>query len=268
MRGVGSERGITTIVLAGTVLLAGCLSKPITKDEAGALVRSSAAFTRPKFAHIPRQLTFESAYGSQYGTEGVLSINDLAQVDPTLAILKLIRVVNVSESIFGPGRGAIHELVVTPTGIDSAWLIADEDPGAAGFNEQENLDAQEDRPPIARSSAAHFKKELGWRVPIGTRQFLQVEQIHNWRDANENIPVNELAVDFTWRWVPNEFGDSFDSRSETFASLPDTVQEAARTWGVRMNTEASMRSRAYLQRVGDKWQLRMIQWSVGRGNPR
>ncbi|HEY7237248.1 MAG TPA: hypothetical protein VH539_24035 [Gemmatimonadaceae bacterium] len=259
---------LTMVAVASMLALAGCLSRAVTKDEAGALVKASAAFTRPKFAHIPKLLTFQSLYHSSYGSEGILSVGDLARVDPTLAILKLQRVVNVSESIYGPGRGAMHQLVVTPSGIDPASLLADEDPRASGFDEQEILDANEERSRVGSTGYSQFKKEIGWRVPIGTRQFLQVDQIHNWRDANENIPVNELAVDFSWKWVPNDFGDAFDSRSQTYASFPDSVQDAAKSWGVRMNTESSMHSRAFLHREGNRWQLRLIQWSYGRGNPR
>src|SRR5690348_1261881 len=134
-----------------TMLLAGCLSQPLSKQDAGTLIRTSSAFTRPKFAHIPRQLTFQGYFQSSYGTEGILSINDVARVDPTVAILKLQRVVNVSESIYGPGRGAMHLLVITPTGIDSAALLADEDARAHEFDQQENLDAQEERPPVGYS---------------------------------------------------------------------------------------------------------------------
>jgi hypothetical protein len=199
----------------------------------------------------------------------LLSITDLAKVDPTLAILKLERVVSVSESIYGPGRGAMHQLVVTPSGIDSTTLMADESPRSGAFDQQEDLDAQEERRVGATMvSYNSFKKEIGWRVAIGTREFIQVDQIHNWRDANENIPVNQLAVDFTWHWVPNDVGDAFDSRSATFRSFPDEVQTAAANWGVRMNTEVPMHSRAYLQREGKQWQLVVIQWNYGRGNPR
>ena len=73
-----SARCLTVSALAGLLLAGGCLSKPITKTEAATLVRASAAFTRPKFAHIPRQLTFQNYYQSEYGDEGILSINDLA----------------------------------------------------------------------------------------------------------------------------------------------------------------------------------------------
>src|SRR5690349_5430279 len=230
---------LTTLAIAALVGLDGCLSKAITKQQAGDLVKTSAAFTRPKFAHIPRLLTFQGFYRSDYGAEGVLSITDLARVDPTLAILKLQRVISISESIYGPGRGAMHQLVITPSGIDANVLMADEDARSGGYDQQEELDAQEERRRgTSLVSYNSFRKEIGWRVPIGTREFLQVDQIHNYRDANENIPLNELAIDFSWRWVPNELGDAFDTESATFRSYPDEVQRQAGIWGVRMNTSA------------------------------
>ena len=259
---------LTVLTLVALPLVAGCLSKPVTKDEAGKLVNTSAAFTRPKFAHIPRQLTFSGNLYSPAANGTVLSITDLAKVDPTLAILRGARVVNLTESIYGAERGATHQLTVTPTGIDSTVLLADEDPEAGASDQLDGLSAGEEHQRLVSAGWTNFNKEIGWRVQIGTRRFVQVEQIHNWRDVNENIPVNELAVDFTWRWMPNEFGEPFDSGSETFRSLPDDVQEAAKNWGVRMNTEVNMRSRAYLYRDGNRWQLRSIQWQYGRGNPR
>jgi len=260
---------LTTIALVALVGVGGCLSKAITKQEAGDLVRTSAAFTRPKFAHIPRLLTFQGFYYSEYGSEGVLSIIDLARVDPTLAILKLQRVISINESIYGPGRGAMHQLLINPTGIDASLLMGDEDARSGAFDQQEELDAQEERRRgTSLVSYNSFKKEIGWRAPIGTREFLQVDQIHNYRDANENIPVNELAIDFSWRWVPNELGDAFDTESATFRSFPDEVQRQAGIWGARMNTSAPMHSRAYLRREGKEWVLRLIQWSLGQGNPR
>jgi hypothetical protein len=259
--------GLTTIGFAGTLLLGGCLSKGITNRDAGDIIRASTGFTRPKFAHIPRLVTFK---GFAFSNNGVLSINDLAQFDPTLAILKIQRVVSVNESVYGSGVETMHQLVITPAGIDSAALTADEEAASGGFDQQGYIDAQEERRQNYSQMGYYtsFKKELGWRVPIGTRQFLEVQKIHNWRDANENIPVNELAVDFTWRWVPNDFGDNFDTQSESFRNYPDAVQKAAESWGVRMNTEAKMLSRALFRREGKQWQLTIIQWSLGRGNPR
>ena len=269
MTGFRRPLHLTTIMLAALIGMGGCLSKAITKHDAGEIVRTSGAFTRPKFAHIPRLLTFQSNYYSSYGSEGILSITDLARVDPTLAILKLERVISISESIYGPGRGAMHQLVINPTGIDAGVLMADEDARSGAFDQQEELDAQEERRRgTSLVSYNSFKKEIGWRVPIGTREFLQFDQIHNYKDANENIALNELAIDFSWRWVPNELGDAFDTESATFRSFPDDVQREAGVWGVRMNTSAPMHSRAYLQREGKEWVLRLIQWSSGQGNPR
>jgi hypothetical protein len=258
---------LTTIAFAATALLAGCLSKALSKKEAGEIISTSSAFNRPKFAHIPRQMTFR---GYAFSSNGVLSINDMAQFDPTMAILKLQRVITVNESVYGSGVETLHQLVITPTAIDSTSLLADEDPRSGGYDVQATLDAQEERRDNFSRLGYYssFKKDLGWRVPIGTRQFIEVTQIHNWRDANENIPVNEIVVDFTWRWVPNDFGDAFDTQSATFRSFPDEVQRAAESWGVRMNTEGTMLSRAYLRREDKQWQLTVIHWSTGRGNPR
>src|SRR3954462_7368148 len=90
--------GLTTIGFAGTLLLGGCLSKAITNREAGDIIRASTAFTRPKFAHIPRLVTFK---GYAFSNNGALTMNELAQFDPTLAILKIQRVVSVNESMYG-----------------------------------------------------------------------------------------------------------------------------------------------------------------------
>ena len=128
---------VATVTLAALVGLDGCLSKAITKQEAGELVRTSAAFTRPKFAHIPRLLTFQGYYYSAYGSEGVLSVTDLARIDPTIAILKLERAISVNESIYGPGQGAMHQLLINPTGIDASVLMADEDARSGGYDQQE-----------------------------------------------------------------------------------------------------------------------------------
>jgi hypothetical protein len=258
---------LTAIGLAGALLLGGCLSKAITNREAGDIIRASTAFTRPKFAHIPRLVTIK---GYSYRRDGVLSINGLAQYDPTVAILKLQRVVSVNESVYGSGSETVRQIVVWPVGIDSAALSADEEAAADGTDRQASIDAQEERRQnySQRDYYTSFKKEVGWRVPIGTRQFIDVQKIHNWRDANENIPVNELEVEFTWRWVPNDFGSAFDTQNESFVNYPDTVQRAAESWGVRMNTESAMLSRAFFRREGNQWRLGTIQWSFGRGNPR
>lgn len=220
---------LTIIALASVVMLDGCLSKAINKRDAGELVRASAAFTRPKFAHIPRFITFR---GYSYSGNGVLPIADLAQLEPTLAILKLQRLISVNESVYGSGSETVHQLVVAPIGIDSTTLTADEDPRAVPFDPQDQFATEEIRGNYSRAGYFDsFKKEIGWRIPIGTRQFLEVQQIHNWRDANENIPVNELAVDFTWRWVPNDFGRRVRHAERCIPIVPGAGAEVSREPG-------------------------------------
>ena len=264
----GGRRRAALVAIAVCAALVDCrLSKPISEEQAAQLIRESKAFARPKYLRIPRQLTFTRSWYSRYGVEPLFTISELARVDAVLAVLKLQRMIRVDESIFGPGHGAMHLLVVTPTDIEGAALLSDEDPGTP-LDEQEREDRRNERPyGYGLLRRDDLKRYPGWRIAVGTREFVQVDEIHNWKDANVELPVNELAIDFSWRWQPNELGDAFDSRSSTFESLPDTVQEAARTAGVRMNTSDLMHSRAFLHREGAEWKLRVIEWSFGRGNP-
>ena len=255
-------------VLAATILIAGCgLSKPITNDEAGAIIKESVAFKRPKLVRLPRQITFQRGYYSAYGADKPLSINQLAQVDPVVAILKLQRMISVEESIFGAGGGVPHLFLITPSGIEASALLPDAEDDAR--DQQAIEDRRVERYVTRRTYAmSEIKRDRGWRLALGEREFVEIDEVHNWKDANIQLPVNELAVDFSWRWQPNELGDAFDARSTTFESIPDSVQEAARSLGVRINTSERMHSRAFLRRGSDgQWTLRVIEWSFGRGNP-
>lgn len=265
----------TISALVASALLAGAaacrLSQPLTKKEAATLVSTSAAFQRPKYVRIPRQITVTGrvSYGA-YGAGRVLSIFDLARIDPAVAILQIERAVEVNESTFGADYQETHVLTLRPTAkLDGASLEGDEPSSDAGMARQERV--EEDFANIRRRDAlpygAKAKYTLGWRAPVGTRELVEVQQIHNYRDANLQLQVNELAVDFTWRWHPNELGDSFDSESETMQAFPDSVQEQARRQGVRMYTAAPLLSRAFLTRRGKQWVLEYIQWDFGRGNP-
>lgn len=254
--------------IAAMILTASCsLSKPITNEEAGAIIRESTAFKRPKLVRLPRQITFQRGYYSSYGADKPLSISQLAYVDPVVAILKLQRMISVEESIFGAGGGVPHLFLITPNGIEPNALLPDVEDDA---RDPQAIEDRRVERYVTRGTylMSQIKRDRGWRLALGEREFVEVDQIHNWKDANIQLPVNELAIDFSWRWQPNELGDAFDARSTTFESMPDSVQEAARSFGVRMNTSERMHSRAFLRRGSDgKWTLRVIEWSFGRGNP-
>ena len=257
---------VRILAVAALCSVTACLSKPITKEEAAAIIRESEAFQRPKFVRLPRQMTLQHRY-TYYGQEKLLSVSQLANVDPVVAILKLQRVIRVEESVYGAGVGAPHHFLITPTNIDSAALLPDVERDRSDPQAME--DAREERSYARRMyGMSEIKRDRAWRLAVGTREFVDIDQVHNWKDANIEMPVNELAVDFSWRWQPNDLGDAFDTRSSTFESMPDSVQEAARISGVRMNTSERMHSRAFFHRGNDgKWALRIIEWSFGRGNP-
>lgn len=253
-------RATLGVLVASAVSSCG-LSSPLSRDEAATIVRTSELFTRPYAVLIPSRVYVNSDWSYGEAPEGPLSVSDLARVDPTLAILKSRGLVDIAEMTTpGQYRGGNHLLTIVPSHIDPALLSPD-----AG---EDDADARTYRGiAVSTRDQRGIDRTRGWRMPVGTRVFTKVQEIHNWRDVNIDLPVNELAVDFTWRWQPSEAGDPFDSESDAFQSLPDTVQEMARTGAVRMNTGVPQLSRAFLQRIGNRWVLREIAWNFGRGNP-
>ena len=259
----------TSALLVLLTTLAGCgLSSPLTKEELAAIITQSEPFTRPKVARIPRQIDIVDRYNYSREAPSSLSTEQLARHDPTVAILKARGLIEIADMAYSNGEGVMSRtLRITPTArLDTTALEPDE-------ADDEELTPRNVRAMRERIEGAEqlerrgLRATPGWRMPIGTRVFGEVVEIHNWKDKNIELQVNELAVDFTWSWHPTEAGDPFDSESAAFASLPEGVQDWSRRGNARMNTSSPRRSRAFLKRGGKKWFLQEISWSFGTGNP-
>jgi hypothetical protein len=262
-------RALLPLALIATMTpLAGChFSSPLTKEEAGAIISKAEPFTRPKFARIPRQIDIVDRYSYSTVAPTSLSMEQLSRRDPTVAILKARGLIEVADMAFSNGEGLLtRTLRISPTAkLDTATLEADE----ADDTELNQLTPRAMRERIQENVQLERRgltATPGWRMPIGTRVFGQVTEIHNWKDKNIELQVNELAIDFTWTWHPTESGDPFDSESAAFASLPEEVQDWARRGNARMNTSGPRHSRAFLKRAGKNWVLQEISWSIGNGD--
>ena len=265
-----TPRALLTFALIATLTpLAGCrFSSPLTKEEAGAIISKAEPFMRPKFARIPRQIDIVDRYHYSTAAPTSLSMEQLSRHDPTVAILKARGLIEVGDMAFTNGEGLLtRTLRISPTAkLDTTALEADE-------ADDEELTPRSSRAMRERAQETvqlerrGLRATPGWRMPIGTRVFGQVTEIHNWKDKNIELQVNELAIDFTWSWHPTETGDPFDSESAAFSSLPEEVQDWARRGNARMNTSAPRHSRAFLKRAGKKWVLQEISWSIGNGDP-
>jgi hypothetical protein len=260
-----SPRAPVLVALFAT--LASChLSSPLSKAEAAAIITEAELFTRPKMARIPRQLDIVDRYSYGSAAPSSLSTEQMARHDPTVAILKARGLVDVADMAYSNQGTVSRTLRITPTArFDTSTLSPDEE---ADDESARNVRAVRERSQEqVQLETRGMRRTPGWQVPIGTRVFGEIVEIHNWKDKNIELQVNELAVDFTWSWHPTEAGDPFDSESAAFASLPEGVQDWARRGNARMNTSSPRRSRAFLKRGGKKWFLQDIDWSIGRGDP-
>jgi hypothetical protein len=264
------SRSLLTIALFATLTpIAGChFSSPLTKEEAGGLISKAEPFNRAKFARIPRQIDIVDRYNYSTAAPTSLSMEQLSRHDPTVAILKARGLIEVADMAFTNGEGLLtRTLRISPTAkLDTTALEADEadDEELTPLTPRAMRERAQETVQLERRG---LRATPGWRMPIGTRVFGQVTEIHNWKDKNIELQVNELAIDFTWTWHPTEAGDPFDSESAAFASLPEEVQDWARRGNARMNTSAPRHSRAFLKRAGKNWVLQEITWSIGNGDP-
>jgi hypothetical protein len=192
----------------------------------------------------------------------------LAHHDPTVAILKARGLINVTDMAYSNGEGTVSRtLRITPTArFDTSTMEPDEE-GEVEVTARNVRAMRERLEGQVQLETRGMRRTPGWQLPIGTRVFGEILEIHNWKDKNIELQVNELAVDFTWSWHPTDAGDPFDTESAAFASLPEGVQDWSRRGNARMNTSTPRRSRAFLRRGGKKWFLQDIDWSFGTGNP-
>ena len=156
-------------------------------------------------------------------------------------------------------RGWIHTFRMTPTAkLDTTFLSVDDgDDDETGQVE-----------PMVRSFGPAVSRTPGWRLAIGTREFVRVLDVFDSKDKNAEVTAGELAVDFLWRWRPSSVGDVFDTGSAEFQSLPEGLRQAVQKGGVGLETGKPLWSRAILRRTGTDWVVKTIDWTYGLNRQR
>ena len=103
--------------------------------------------------------------------------------------------------------------------------------------------------------------KVGWRVSIGERQFGRVIEM---RQNPDRSPLGEgsTTFSFTWKWKPNEIGQSFDKRSPSFFK-PDKAKNFPRSsFEVYVDdSQAVYWGLAEMHRVNDHWEINQLTWS-------
>jgi hypothetical protein len=102
--------------------------------------------------------------------------------------------------------------------------------------------------------------KLGWKVPIGERQFGRVIQV---MALPENHPTgDDFWVSFTWKWKPNETGQAFDKRSPSFRPLDKPRNFPRSSFDVIVNdSQAVYWGTANLIRSAGSWEVQRVMWS-------
>jgi hypothetical protein len=102
--------------------------------------------------------------------------------------------------------------------------------------------------------------KLGWKVPIGERQFGRVIQV---MALPESRPTgDDFWVSFTWKWKPNETGQAFDKRSPSYHSLDKPRNFPRSSFDVIVNdSQAVYWGTAELIRGTGGWDVQRVTWS-------
>jgi hypothetical protein len=104
----------------------------------------------------------------------------------------------------------------------------------------------------------------GWKVPIGDREFGRVVQV---MQLPEGRPTGDSVwVTFTWKWRPNEIGQSFDKRNPSFHA-PDKPKNFPRSSFVVVvnDSQAVYWGTAMLDRVNGVWEAHRVMWNGPEG---
>jgi hypothetical protein len=102
---------------------------------------------------------------------------------------------------------------------------------------------------------------VGWKVPIGEREFGRVVQVMSMPEGVASASADSLMVSFTWKWKPNELGKSFDKGSPSYVT-PATPKNFPRSpFDVEVNdSRATYWGTADLHRTGDTWEAGRVSW--------
>ena len=213
-------------------------AKPSPKAVQEALGRATT-FTDPKTVLIPRRI--EARTPASYGG-GALDDQQLAKLDPVVAILHANKIVDVQD-IYGPdgAGGYSHVISIAPASDQSPDLfIETDDPGVA--------------PPWIQ-----IHKTPGWRVTLARREFVKVNDILDSSSPNaDRLSPGYVQANFDFKWIPTEIGKLFDQGELGFDDLPRDLQLASVN-SADLDTRATYAARAWMTRDKDgAWKVTLF----------
>jgi hypothetical protein len=157
---------------------------------------------------------------------------------------------------------------VSPTVNSQGKQIIDPETGLVPF-QYIHIDLELTQTGQALSAAwepYEMKKDgkVGWRIPIGERQLVRVVQV---MPTPEGQPLGDAAfVSFTWKWKPNEIGQTFDKRAASYSQPTKPKNFPRSSFEVEVNdSQAIYWGTADLHRVNGVWEATRLTWIGTQG---
>jgi hypothetical protein len=201
--------------------------KPSPKAVAEALGRSTT-FGEPKMVTIPRRIDAQTP--AEIGG-GALDDQQLAKIDPVVAILHANKLVDVQD-IYGPEPGTggySHIISIAPASGSAPDLFVETDE------------------PGTDPTWQKIRKTPGWRVTLGRRELIRVWQVNDATSPNERLSPGYVLARFDFHWIPTDIGKLFDQAALSFDDMPPNLQHASLQAG-GLDSHASYAGQAVLTR--------------------
>jgi hypothetical protein len=210
-------------------LLSCSYPKPSAKTVAAALVRAGS-FAEPKTVVVPRRIDVhtEASMGG-----GALDDRQLAKIDPVVAIMHANRLLDVQD-VYGPdgGKGGYqHVISIAPAGSASPELFVETDDDAA-----------------AGPAWTQVHKTPGWRVTLGRRELVNVDQIiDSSSPVAERLSPGYVLANVAFKWIPTDIGKLFDQGAFDFDNMSRDLQMATVN-AADLDSRGTYNGRAWLTR--------------------
>jgi hypothetical protein len=106
-----------------------------------------------------------------------------------------------------------------------------------------------------------YENKKEGRVPTGERELLRIVEVVPVPEGVISSSSDGLMVSFTWKWKPNELGQSFDKGSPSYVT-PATPKNFPRSsFDVEINdSRATYWGTVELHRTSDTWEAGRMSW--------
>jgi hypothetical protein len=175
--------------------LVGCDSKKLTRSRAAEIIRTNDEFKKDvAVTLLPeyRQSLALMGTGSRDMSKEEFALRRFFESNADLAVLNHLGLVGFKiKNIESPNSAASPVVITTSL-------------------------TEKGRP----SSSRWRQSGEGWIIPIAKKELIEVTGLTD--NAEES---KQARAEYTWKWQPTEIGTNFDTSSQDYKNLPDSIRQ-------------------------------------------